>query len=81
MHQKVTFGEDGSPGAVDAWTWLTAHTWSGWDLDVVAVKEPLKGTSDSMLDFFFANMSERASKLLRDDMEVMGPVRLKEEDQ
>ena len=51
MHQKVTFGEDGSPGAVDAWTWLTAHAWSGWDLDVVAVEKPLKSTSDSPMGY------------------------------
>jgi len=40
----------------------------------------LKGASDTMREFFFSNMSERASKLLRDDMEVMGPVRLKDVD-
>jgi flagellar motor switch protein FliG len=30
---------------------------------------------------FFSNMSERAAKIMRDDMESMGPVRLKDVDQ
>ncbi len=38
----------------------------------------LKGASDELKDLFFSNMSERASKLLREDMEAAGPVRLKE---
>jgi len=41
----------------------------------------LKGASDAMRDFFFANMSERAGKMLREDMEVMGPVRLSDVDE
>jgi flagellar motor switch protein FliG len=40
----------------------------------------LKGATDSLRDVFFSNMSERAGKILRDDMEAMGPVRLKEVD-
>ena len=31
-----------------------------------------------MKDLFFSNMSERAAKLLREDMQASGPVRLKE---
>jgi flagellar motor switch protein FliG len=30
---------------------------------------------------FFGNMSERASKIMREDMESMGPVRLREVEQ
>ena len=41
----------------------------------------LKGSSDTMRDLFFANMSERAAKILREDMELMGPVRLKDVDE
>jgi flagellar motor switch protein FliG len=41
----------------------------------------LKGASDTLRDLFFSNMSERASKMLREDMEVMGPVRLKDVDE
>jgi flagellar motor switch protein FliG len=38
----------------------------------------LKGASETMKDFFFANMSERAGKLLKEEMSSMGPVRLKD---
>jgi flagellar motor switch protein FliG len=41
----------------------------------------LKGATDSLRDTFFSNMSERAGKILREDMEVMGPVRLKDVDE
>jgi len=40
----------------------------------------LKGASDTVKDLFFKNMSERAGKMLREDMEAMGPVRLKDVD-
>jgi flagellar motor switch protein FliG len=40
----------------------------------------LKGASDSLRDLFFSNMSERAAKIMREDMEAMGPVRLKDVD-
>ena len=40
----------------------------------------LKGSSDSLRDMFMSNMSERAAKIMRDDMEAMGPVRLKDVD-
>ncbi len=38
----------------------------------------LKGASEPLRDLFFSNMSERAGKLLREDMASLGPVRLKE---
>jgi flagellar motor switch protein FliG len=38
----------------------------------------LKGSSDVMKDLFFSNMSERAAKIMREDMSTMGPVRLKD---
>ena len=41
----------------------------------------LKGASDGLRDLFFSNMSERAGKMLREDMESMGPVRLKDVDE
>ena len=41
----------------------------------------LKGTSEKVREFFINNMSERAGTMLRDDLEVMGPVRLKEVDE
>ena len=40
----------------------------------------LKGASESLRELFFGNMSERASKIMREDMESMGPVRLKDVD-
>ena len=41
----------------------------------------LKGASDALREMFFSNMSERASKIMRDEMESMGPVRLRDVDQ
>jgi flagellar motor switch protein FliG len=41
----------------------------------------LKGSSESLRELFFSNMSERAAKIMREDMESMGPVRLKDVDQ
>ncbi|WP_138381305.1 flagellar motor switch protein FliG [Luteithermobacter gelatinilyticus] len=41
----------------------------------------LKGASEKLRDIFFSNMSERAAKILKEDMEAMGPVRLKDVDE
>jgi flagellar motor switch protein FliG len=41
----------------------------------------LKGASEEIREFFFGNMSARSVKMLRDDMEAMGPVRLKDVDE
>ena len=38
----------------------------------------LKGASETLRDLLFSNMSERAGKILREDMDAMGPVRLRE---
>jgi len=51
----------------------------GVDKDKLAIA--LKGASETIKDLFFSNMSERASKILREDMESMGPVRLKDVDE
>jgi flagellar motor switch protein FliG len=40
----------------------------------------LKGSSDQVRDLFFSNMSTRASNIMREDMQNMGPVRLKDVD-
>jgi flagellar motor switch protein FliG len=40
----------------------------------------LKGASDDLRDLFFSNMSERAAKIMREDMANMGPVRLRDVD-
>ena len=41
----------------------------------------LKGANDQVKELFFANLSARAGKMLREDMEAMGPVRLKDVDE
>jgi flagellar motor switch protein FliG len=41
----------------------------------------LKGASDQLREVFMSNMSERAAKIMREDMDAMGPVRLKDVDQ
>jgi flagellar motor switch protein FliG len=41
----------------------------------------LKGANDQLKEFFFSNMSARSGKLLKDDMEALGPVRLKDVDE
>ncbi len=41
----------------------------------------LKGASDNLRDLFFSNMSERAAKILHEDMDAMGPVRLRDVDE
>ena len=41
----------------------------------------LKGASETIRDLFFSNMSERQGKMLMEDMENMGPVRLKDVDE
>jgi flagellar motor switch protein FliG len=38
----------------------------------------LKGTSDEVKDKIFRNMSERAAAIVREDLEFMGPVRVKQ---
>jgi flagellar motor switch protein FliG len=41
----------------------------------------LKGSSEQIKELFFSNMSERAAKILREDMNALGPVRLKDVDE
>jgi flagellar motor switch protein FliG len=40
----------------------------------------MKGASEEIKELFFGNMSERAGKMMKEDMESMGPVRLKDVD-
>jgi flagellar motor switch protein FliG len=40
----------------------------------------LKGASERLRELFFANLSERAGKMLRDDIESLGPVKLRDVD-
>jgi flagellar motor switch protein FliG len=48
------------------------------DKDKLAIA--LKGASETIREFFMKNMSTRAAKMLTDDMEALGPVRLKDVD-
>jgi flagellar motor switch protein FliG len=41
----------------------------------------LKGATDAVRTFFLGNMSTRAAKMLVDDMQAMGPVRLRDVDE
>ncbi len=41
----------------------------------------LKGSSETVRDYFLGNMSSRAAKLLLDDMEALGPIRLRDVDE
>ncbi|MCE2926777.1 MAG: flagellar motor switch protein FliG [Rickettsiales bacterium] len=41
----------------------------------------LKGASDKIKDLFFSNMSERATKILKEEMSSLGPVRIKDVDE
>jgi flagellar motor switch protein FliG len=36
----------------------------------------LRGSSEELREMFFRNMSERASSMIREDLEIMGPTRL-----
>lgn len=38
----------------------------------------LKGATDAVKDLFFSNMSERAAKILKEDIAAMGPVKLRD---
>jgi len=49
------------------------------DNDKIALA--LKGGSETVRDLFFSNMSERAAKILKEDMQAMGPVRLRDVDE
>jgi flagellar motor switch protein FliG len=41
----------------------------------------MKGASDKIKELFLSNMSERASKMLREDIAALGPVRLRDVDE
>jgi flagellar motor switch protein FliG len=47
-------------------------------VDRKALTFALKGTSDQLKEHFFSTMSARAVEMLKDDIESMGPVKIKE---
>jgi flagellar motor switch protein FliG len=38
----------------------------------------LKGTSEKLREHFFSNMSERGASMLREDMEALGPIKIRD---
>ena len=51
------------------------------DVEKDALALALKGASEDLRQRFLNNMSERAAKILSEDMEAMGPVKVKEVDE
>jgi len=50
-------------------------------VDKAQVGIALKGASETLRDLFFSNMSERQGKILEEDMDAMGAVRLRDLDE
>lgn len=48
------------------------------DVDMKDVSLALKGASEALREKFFKNMSKRAVEMLKEDMEYMGPVRVRD---
>src|SRR5690348_6579191 len=51
------------------------------NVDKTKLAVALKGAADTVRQFFLSNMSSRAAKMLVDDMQAMGPVRLRDVDE
>jgi len=51
------------------------------NIDKTKLAIALKGANDAVRQFFLSNMSSRAAKMLVDDMQAMGPVRLRDVDE
>jgi flagellar motor switch protein FliG len=48
------------------------------EVDTKELSMALKGASDDLQSKFFRNMSSRAGEMIKEDMEFMGPIRLKD---
>jgi flagellar motor switch protein FliG len=48
------------------------------EVEVETLKTALKTASEGLKERIFRNMSERASQMMKEDLEVMGPVRLRD---
>lgn len=48
------------------------------EIDTKELSMALKGASEELQDKFFRNMSSRAAEMIKEDMEYMGPIRLKD---
>lgn len=51
------------------------------DVEKPDLAKSLKGASETLREFFFSNMSQRAAKMLKEDMEALGPMRLSDVDE
>jgi flagellar motor switch protein FliG len=51
------------------------------NIDKDKLATALKGANETVRQFFMSNMSSRAAKMLIDDMQAMGPVRLRDVDE
>ena len=51
------------------------------NVDKTKLALALKGANETVRTFFMGNMSTRAAKLLTDDMQALGPVRLRDVDE
>jgi flagellar motor switch protein FliG len=47
-------------------------------VDKKSIGQALKGATDSQQQQFFRNMSQRAVEMMREEMEIMGPVKMKD---
>jgi flagellar motor switch protein FliG len=50
-------------------------------LDKSILAQALKGASEALRNLFLSNMTQRAGKMLRDEMDNLGPMRLKDVDE
>lgn len=50
-------------------------------VDKPVLTRALKGANETVRKFFFSNMSQRAAKVMEDDMSALGPMRLKDVDE
>ncbi|MCC6719936.1 MAG: flagellar motor switch protein FliG [Acetobacteraceae bacterium] len=50
-------------------------------IDKATLPLALKGASEKLRELFFSNLSERAGKMLREEIEGLGPVKLREVDE
>lgn len=50
-------------------------------LDKSMLAQALKGASETLRNLFLSNMTQRAGKMLRDEMDNLGPMRLKDVDE
>lgn len=48
---KLTFGDDHSPGSQTAWNWIVSQRWPGWILEIVTIQQDGTPSKDSPLGY------------------------------